>query len=369
MKPTVKFFVALIATLCFSMNSMGQYTLPLRGTVVKPSDTNIQYIGRVSFANPDSPSFSWPGIQIWASFEGTSLKMVTKPGSGYFMAQIDNAEPFKVSLRSPQDSVATLATALPYGIHRVKLMYIIEGFEHRPEFRGFVLDQGCHLVPLPALPTRKIEFIGNSISCGCGNEATSESIHFDFATENHYYSYAAITARALNAQNYVVARSGIGVYRHYNGPKTGSPDPMGTEYEYTNYHDKREKWDFSRYQPDVICINLGTNDMSTNNYDVDLLRAAYVKFIQQVRSLNPKAKIVMLTGSMLNGKELTLVRQTLDSVVGEYNKNGDREIYRFDMTPHTGDLFYGADWHPSYWQHEKMAAELTSYLRTLMGWY
>ncbi|MBR5084620.1 MAG: lipase, partial [Prevotella sp.] len=74
MKPTFKFLVALIAILCFSMNSMAGNTLPLRGTVVKPSDPNIQYIGRVSFANPDSPSFSWPGIQIWASFEGTSLK-------------------------------------------------------------------------------------------------------------------------------------------------------------------------------------------------------------------------------------------------------------------------------------------------------
>ncbi len=369
MKTMFKSLVVIFTTLCVSLGCHAGNTLPLRGTLVKPSDPNIQYIGRINFSHPDSPSFSWPGIQILASFEGTSLKMVAKPGSGYFMAVIDNAEPFKVSLRAPQDSVATLATALPYGIHRVRLMYIIEGFEYRPEFRGFVLDPGCHIVPSPSLPDRKIEFIGNSITCGYGNESISEAMHFDFATENHYYSYAAMTARALNAQHHATARSGIGVYRNYNGPKTGSSDPMSSEYEYTNYQDKSERWDFSRYQPDVICINLGTNDMSTNNYDVKLLRAAYVKFIGQVRALNPHSKIVMLTGSMLNGKELTLVRQTLDAVVKEFNQDGDREVYRFDMSPMTGELYYGADYHPSYWQHEKMAGELTAYLRALMGWY
>ena len=39
------------------------------------------------------------------------------------------------------------------------------------------------------------------------------------------------------------------------------------------------------------------------------------------------------------------------------------------FTPQNGDLKYGASWHPSYWQHQKMAAELTAYLRVLMGWF
>ena len=70
--------------------------IQLEGTVVKPSDEHIQYIGRFSFKNPDSPAFTYPGVQINARFEGTSLKMLAKPMSGYFMAQIDNGKPFKV---------------------------------------------------------------------------------------------------------------------------------------------------------------------------------------------------------------------------------------------------------------------------------
>lgn len=77
----------------------------------------------------------------------------------------------------------------------------------------------------------------------------------------------------------------------------------------------------------------------------------------------------MLCGSMLNGKELELAKQTLNEVVAEANKSGDKEVYRFDFTPQTGSLKMGSDYHPSLWQHELMAAELTAYLRSLMQWF
>ena len=226
------------------------------------------------------------------------------------------------------------------------------------------------MLPPPALPERTIEFIGNSITCGYGNEAIVASDPFEYETENHYLTYAQLTCRALEARAHVVARSGIGVYRSYDGPKAGTPENvMTTEYEYTNLYDRSEKWDFSRYQPQLVCINLGTNDLSTNNYDVKLLKAAYKKFLKQVRSHNPQAKIVYLCGSMLNGKELEIAKNTLNEVVDEAHKAGDNQVYRFDFTPQTGDIHFGASWHPSVWQHQKMAGELTAYLRSLMQWY
>ena len=353
-----------------SIGMQASTTVPVQGTVVKPTDKNIQYIGRICFDNPERPRFTFPGIQINASFTGTSLKLMAKPKSGYFMAQIDEAEPFKVSLMGERDSVVTLATALPNGEHTVRLMYVIEGYDLKPSFWGFVLDNGAHLLPPPALPDRTIEFIGNSITCGYGNESMVPSDHFEYETENHYLSYAQLTARALGAYAHIVARSGIGVYRSYGGPKEGTPENvMTTEYEYTNLYDRSEKWDFSRYQPQLVCINLGTNDLSTNNYDVKFLKAAYKKFLKQVRSHHPKAKIVFLCGSMLNGKELDIARQTMNEVTDEAHKDGDQQVYRFDFTPANGSLRYGADWHPSIWQHQLMAAELTAYLRQLMQWF
>ena len=371
-------FIAILALCC--QLAFANETSPVKGSVISPANKLIQYTGRISFSNPQRPAWNYPGVQIIAAFEGTSIRMIAKPQSGYFMAQIDQAEPFKVAFRSENDSVVTLATALPDGRHTVRLMYIIEGYEMYPEFWGFVLDKNRSLVEMPALPSRKIEFIGNSITCGYGNEGLKREEHFDYATENHYFSYASLTARTLEAQHWVVARSGIGAYRNYGEAKTGSPRScMPVQYEYTGYaydlklRDEasflREKWDFSRYQPDVVCINLGTNDLSTNNYDVKLLKQGYQRLLKLVRDHNPKAKVVFLCGSMLNGKELEIAKQILDEVTAEANKAGDKEVYRFNFTPQNGDLGMGNDWHPSIWQHEKMAAELAAYLRALMHWF
>ncbi len=361
--------ILFLAVALLSLTASASVTLPVRGTVIPASDPNIQYIGRVNFNNPDSPMFTYPGVQINACFEGTSLRMIAKPESGYFMATIDGSEAFKVAFTGVNDSLVTLAVALPQGRHTVRLMYCIEGLNRRPEFRGFVLDEGCRLLPPPALPERKIEFIGNSITCGYGSESMNAPDPFEDATENHYYTYAAITTRNLNAMDYVVARSGIGAYRCYDGAREGTPNQMPKQYEYTNFDDFSQTWDFNRYTPQVVCINLGTNDLSTPNFDIRLFAEAYSTFLGNVRKHYPKAKIVLLTGCMLNGKELELQKQTLDQIQADARKNGDNEVYRFDFTPQNGDLKYGASWHPSYWQHQKMAAELTAYLRVLMGWF
>ena len=366
----MKRFSLLTFVVLMSIGMQASTTLPLTGKVICPTDKHIQYVGRICFDNPQRPRFTFPGVQINAGFTGTSLKMIAKPKSGYFMAQIDEAAPFKVSFMGERDSVVTLATALPKGEHTVRLMYIIEGYELKPDFRGFILDNDGTMLDAPALPERKIEFIGNSITCGYGNESVNRGDPFEYETENHYLTYAQLTCRNLGAVAHVTARSGIGVYRSYGGPKTGTPENvMTTEYEYTNLYDRSELWDFSRYRPQVVCINLGTNDLSTNNYDAKLLKQAYKKFLKQVRQHNPKAKIVYLCGTMLNGKELDIAKQALNEVVEEAKKEGDTEVYRFDFTPQNGDIGYGADWHPSIWQHQKMAGELTAYLRALMHWF
>ena len=373
------FAIASLSAFADSQPGSRNQTFPLKGTFISPTDQHIQYTGRISFTNPERPAFNYPGIQIIAAFEGTSLKMLAKPGSGYFMAQIDQAEPFKVAFRGERDSVVTLATALPEGQHAVRLMYIIEGYEFYPEFWGFILDEGRSLVEAPALPTRKIEFVGNSITCGYGNEGVKKEEHFEYETENHYYSYASITARKLNAQHWVVARSGIGAYRNYGEAKTGSPRScMPVQYEYTGYawdlklRDEAsflsEKWDFNRYQPDVVCINLGTNDTSTTGADSLLLLKGFKNLYHQVRSHYPMAKIVLLCGCMMSGNQLLSAQQALDTTLDYAHQQGDSEVYRFDFTPHDGSLGYGADWHPSMRQHEKMANELTPFLKKLMKW-
>ena len=81
-----KLFTALLSILC--LGAFAIETVPIRGSIISPTDPKIQYTGRISFTNPERPAWNFPGVQIIASFEGTSLRMIAKPRSGYFMAQI-----------------------------------------------------------------------------------------------------------------------------------------------------------------------------------------------------------------------------------------------------------------------------------------
>lgn len=390
-KMNLLLMATMLSAAAFAGNGKTSTTLPVEGEVVKASHPMIQYMGRVSFRkNPDVASFNFPGTTIEANFQGSSLKMMCRPMTGYFMAQVDGSEPFKVGFNAERDSVVTLATALPKGVHHVKVMYVIEGLFRNPEFRGFVLDKGCKLVEAPALSERKIEFIGNSITCGYGVESIEMSDPFEDETENHWLTYANIVSDSLKAQHTSISRSGIGVYRNYDGPKTGSAENMPWQYEYTLFNKHDEKWDFAKYQPQLVCINLGTNDLSTDNYDIQLYEKNYRMFLTTVRSKYPDAKIVLLTGPMLGKKESSEQRAALDRICADANKSGftlvnktvvdkkgkikkakklgDKEIYRFDFSFQKGDLGYGASWHPSKLQHQKMAKELLPFLKNLMNW-
>lgn len=334
---------------------------------VSADDARIVYMGRVSHRIPQAVTFTYPGVSIYADFEGTSLQMKAKPGSGDFMVEIDDGLPYRIGF-TKNDSIVTLVEGLPEGTHRARIMYVLEGYELKPVFKGFYLDKGCTLAEAPALPERRIEFIGNSITCGYGVESDDRNDPFTYETENHFYTYAARTARALNAQHLVVARSGIGIYRNFGAPVSGSKDCLPAMYEQVMFTDPTELWDHSLYTPDVVCINLGTNDAGDGKYDFALLTDGYRKFVAHLRDIYPEAKLVLLSGSMLSGKPLADVKRAMDKVVAEHKEAGDTEVYRFDMSPQTGSLGYGANWHPSMRQQQKMASELTAYLKELMNW-
>lgn len=330
---------------------------------------NIRYVGRVSFAFGEYARFGYPGVQIRALFQGSSLKMKMKPNSGYYMVEIDSLAPFKIHCPE-NDSVVRVVDGLVPGLHRATITFATEGLYHRPQFWGFLLDDGCTLPDAPCLSKRKIEFIGNSITCGFGIEGTNEKERFRYATQNQYYTYAAITARNLDAQCFVVARSGIGIYRNCGGKLLGDQEIMPAVYPYTLYGTKGEKWDFSRFTPDVVCINLGTNDTSGPRYRIDLFLDNYVKFYHTLRQYYPHAKIVLLSGTMIKAgsKREQELNNALGQVLEEARMEGDTEVYRFDMTPENGSLGWGSAWHPSMRRHAKMAEELTAYLRRIMGW-
>jgi hypothetical protein len=53
-------------------------------------------------------------------------------------------------------------------------------------FKGIHLDQGGQILPLKVAHSRRIEFLGDSITCGYGDDSTDPNCKFTPQTENNY---------------------------------------------------------------------------------------------------------------------------------------------------------------------------------------
>ena len=350
--------IAIIAAVaCFfsSFSRQGNITVPA-------SDPNILYMGRIHWSDTLTADFNYPGVTAMLNFNGTGLSMAAKPGSGQFMVEVDNDDAFKINFTDSISNIV-LADSLPCGRHSARITYAIEGHEKQPSIHGFeIFGPDAKLLPAPERPALKIEFIGNSITCGYGTEADSGQVHFSYENENHTLSYAYLTARALDADFNVVAKSGIGMYRSYGGPREGTPgNRIPDLYDRTLFYTHDYEWDHSSFRPDIICINLGTNDTSLEMFEPELFEAKYNEFLDRLRELQPQARIVVLNGPMLNGHWLEVVTESLDRVA-----EGREGVSRFDFSPCTGELGYGADFHPSRARAVRMADELIPYLQSIL---
>lgn len=219
-----------------------------------------------------------------------------------------------------------------------------------------------------------IEFIGDSITCGYGVDDPNKNHNFKTNTEDVTKAYAYKTAQALNADYSMVSFSGYGIITGYsNGEKKVTSQLVPTYYPKlgyswavnNNFKPSEVEWDFSKRQPDVIVINLGTND---DSYTKDITErqeeysAAYTEFIKTVRANNPDAKIVCALGIMTD-RLFEYVQKAVDNYTAE---TGDSNIstLKFDVQiPADG---YSADWHPSVKTHDKASQKLTDYLKTLI---
>jgi len=226
---------------------------------------------------------------------------------------------------------------------------------------GIEVGGGSLLAP-PAAKTRLIEVVGDSISCGYGNEGADETCGFSADTENHYMAYGALLARTFEAEVSTVAWSGRGVVSNYNGEAGATLPEL---YERAIPADESSVWDFAgTQQPDLVVINLGTNDYSTDHDPpTDQFVTAYTQLLQRIRARYPTAAILCTVGPLLSGTDLDTARANIAAAVAA---TGDSRIRAVQMT--TPNDSPGCDWHPSIPTHTAMAAELAPAVAELLGW-
>ena len=269
------FFIILLIFISFGI---------LHATDTIPAnDPLIEYTGRIDFSDPLAPRFSYSGVSIRANFTGTSVAVIMDDnvGQNYYTVILDGRILDTLAISAGKKSY-TIVDGLEDTVHEIELFKRTEEMFGKTRFFGFLVDEGAILTTLTNERERLIEYIGNSITCGYGNEGINGGT-FGPTTENHYMTYAALNSRNFNARHLAVCKSGIGIYRNYNGPASGNPDNMTNYYTRIFLFDEDPKYSFAD-KPDLVCINLGTNDFSTPGGDSALFVNNYFRLIDTIQA-------------------------------------------------------------------------------------
>ena len=260
------------------------------------------------------------------------------------------------------------------------LVKVTESFVGEVKLYGFELKKPLPMEAFDIAVPLSIQFIGNSITCGYGNmvsiqppPAGNPLTGFHTANENAYMSYAMQTARKLNAVSTLVSFSGKGMYRNFDSDTNETMPKIFDRIHLQN--DNSALWDHTQQMPDIIVINLGTNDYYGESQNKPLNDSVfvqtYIRFVDKLIRLYPNAKIVCVNSPMLNdswpaGKQCWTRLQTgIQKVQEHFQAKGNTRIYRFSFAPQAAP--YGEDYHPSLATHTKMAEELSTFIKTVVN--
>jgi lysophospholipase L1-like esterase len=322
-----------------------------------------RFIGRFDMTNPKAPVAEWSGSAISLRFTGTSIGVTLSDGaSDVFEVIIDGKQSVVPSLGGTTQY--TLGTGLSNGPHDLLIYKRTEAFFGDMGFGGFDIDPSAYL-PGDPVPTRRIELIGDSISAGYGDEGTNPCM-FMPSTENQYLSYGPLAARAVDAELYTEAWSGIGMVSNSGGDTTNPTMPE--RYAKTlPVKDTADTWDFSKYVPDAVVINLGTNDFSKADPGMNF-QTTYTSFVTMLRGHYPNARIYLAVGPMLGGSQYTQAKTYLNGVISTRAGAGDKNLALLEFGTQDPADGLGCDSHPSLKTHQKMADKLDAALKADLGW-
>jgi lysophospholipase L1-like esterase len=321
----------------------------------------VRIVGRTATGTM-GPRFSWPGVSIVARFSGTqaSIQLSDASNTNRYEVIVDGTRRSTLVTVAGQ-STYPLVSGLANTTHDLVVWRRTEAYYNPTEFVALTgFSAGGALLPPPPAPDRRIEIVGDSISAGYGIEGTP-TCSGSQTNENNYLAYGSVAARALGADLYTIAWSGIGMWRNYNeaGP---SADAMPARYDRTIGADAASTantWDFSKYQPHIVVINLSSNDYSTRGDPGQPYVTAFTTFVRHVRSVYPNAYIMCLiqwNGSATN----------INSVVNTIRTGGDTRIESFDINVSAGGD--GCEGHPNVAKAQAMGDRLATEIRRVLGW-
>jgi Carbohydrate esterase 2 N-terminal/Zinc carboxypeptidase len=350
------------------------YRVPAAGraandkSFISYNDKNIYYQGRIG-REKEVAEFYWAGTSATINFSGTGVSAILKDAdtSNYYTIVVDGKPVSKIHPDTLKRSYA-LASGLPDIRHTVELFKRTELYGGPTAFYGFELDKEAKLLPPIPTPKRKIEFYGNSISCGYADEDSSGKDRGIGYFENNYIAYPALTARHFHAGYTCIAKSGIGVMVSW------FPLIMPEMYGRLNPADPDSQWDFSRNSPDLVVINLFQNDswivekpdheqfkarFGDKKPDSSFIIGAYRHFLAGIRDKYPNAHIICVLGNMDASRANSPWPGYIAAAVAALQ---DKKIYTHFFA------YKGTPGHPNAAEQQAMAESLIHFIEQNINW-
>ena len=265
-------------------------------------------------------------------------------GNTNFTVYVDGVATKTVAVNNGYNKDILIASGLAAGEHHFRLSKWAHAESAQVEFTKLSF-QG-ELLARPADSEIFIEIVGDSISCGYGNNNGANDGNL---------SYGYIAADLLDADYSIFARSGLWLV---NKGAAAIPDL----YPYVSWYRDGgvpggELYDFANARvPDVVVINLGTNDYN-GNAGADAFAAAMKSFVAQIRQgYGNDVPIVWAYGMMNDGYKDTIV-----SVVEEL---GGAQSNNYALGFEQNNT--GVNSHPDTAHQQKNGEELADYIRELL---
>lgn len=301
----------------------------------------------------------WPGSGFCFSFFGTELRIkfgnFDSERHFYFQISVDKLKQTHCVCASDQ---IVVIRGLPQEMHQVKVVKITECMQ-RVEIKEItVCGDNAEFGTRPSLPPLKFEFIGDSLTAGFGNMSEPDAGIYRASEQDVTFGYSYLTATKFNADSRYICCSGKGIFNNWDGSK---------ENRITDFYDKKfigltELHDFKDWQPDVVFINAGTNDITAKTDPADF-KTAFIDFVSYVHQLNPDAFIICINGTTTDAFADAFV-EIEEEIRNTFMKTSQRiEFVKF--VPISSEL-YGALGHPNSKAHAHLARELIKAVKKII---
>lgn len=323
-----------------------QYNIKDQSISLVNATSLVKTCGRCSVVeNGIACDFTASGIE-WNLYAVGEVRLeVTVTADTYFTVWVDGVRSANRFYAQSGKQLLTVADFETEGSHSIRILKQTEAKNSLCIFHSLYFSG--ELTEAPKNRDLYIEFLGDSISCGYGNLCSNgTSDPGNALNQDGTQAYAFLTAEKLGADCSVISASGVGVAKGYR------EFTMDTFFAKQSYYRSSSSAFTATRVPDLVVINLGTNDDSTKA-DASAFRQKAEELVTLVRqTYGTDVPIVWVYGMMKDGMkdEVKSVWQTLG---GESSG-----LYLCELSKNTA----GGGGHPNLSAHATAAEQLSAFI-------